>query len=57
VRSSEIENSVILEGSSIRDLDRRLEGSLIGRHVEVVREVRRPQAYRLMVGDNSRVGI
>ena len=56
VRSSEIENSIVLEGSSLRDLDRRVEGSLIGRHVEIVREDLKPKAYRFMVGDNSRIG-
>ena len=56
VRASEIENSILLEGPSIRDLDRRVEGSLIGRYVEIVKEDLKPKAYRFMVGDNSRVG-
>jgi len=57
VRGCEIENSIVLEGSTIRDLDRRVEGSLIGRHTEIARADLRPKAYRFMVGDNSRVGM
>jgi glucose-1-phosphate thymidylyltransferase len=56
IRLCEIENSIVLEGSSLRDLDRRVEGSLIGRQVEIVREDLKPKAYRFMVGDNSRIG-
>ena len=56
VDSAEIENSVVLEQSSIRDL-RRIESSLIGKNVEVGRASERPRAYRLMLGDHSRVGV
>lgn len=53
---SEIEHSIVLEDSQIRHL-RRLEDSLIGRSVEVGRSDRKPSAYRLMLGDHSRVGL
>jgi glucose-1-phosphate thymidylyltransferase len=56
VDSAEIENSVVLEQCSIRDL-RRIESSLIGKNVEVCRVDERPRAYRLMLGDHSRVGV
>jgi glucose-1-phosphate thymidylyltransferase len=54
---SEIEHSIVLEGSSIIDLGGRLVDSLIGRNVRVVRQPAKPLAYRLMVGDNSEIGI
>ena len=53
----EIENSIILEGSIVADLDVRLEGSLIGRNVRVRRTQSKPKAYRLLVGDNSEIKI
>jgi glucose-1-phosphate thymidylyltransferase len=57
VMSSEVENSILLEGAQVRDLDRRIEGSLIGCHAEIGRADGRPRAYRLTVGDNSRIGL
>jgi glucose-1-phosphate thymidylyltransferase len=57
IESSEIENSIVLEGSSILSVDGRIEESLIGRNVTIRRRKRRPIAYRFMVGDNSEVGI
>lgn len=57
IRSSEIEHSIVLEGSSIVDLGGRLVDSLVGRNVRIVRHPAKPLAYRLMVGDNSEIGI
>jgi glucose-1-phosphate thymidylyltransferase len=57
VSSSEIEHSIILEGSIISDVDRRIEDSLIGRNVEVGKSPLKPTAYRFMLGDNSKVGL
>jgi glucose-1-phosphate thymidylyltransferase len=57
VTSSEIEHSIILEGSVISDVDRRIEDSLIGRNVEVGKSPLKPTAYRFMLGDNSKVGL
>lgn len=54
VSSSEIEHSIVLENSSIEDI-KRIEDSLIGQNVQVVKSHRKPQAYRIMVGDSSRV--
>jgi len=54
---SQIEHSILLEGSSVCDLDGRMESSLLGRDVKVRRSERRPQAYRFMVGDNSDIAI
>jgi len=57
ITGSEIEHSIILENSTIRDIGGRIEDSLIGQNVVVERSPLKPAAYRLMLGDNSRVGI
>ena len=57
IRNSEVEHSIVLEGSVIADLDHRIEDSLIGRNVKIHRMPVKPSAYRFMLGDNSEVGI
>ena len=57
VKGSEIEHSILLEGSSISDLATRVEDSLIGKNVRIYRLPVKPSAYRFMLGDNSEVGI
>jgi glucose-1-phosphate thymidylyltransferase len=57
IRESEIEHSIVLEGSVISDLANRVEDSLIGRNVRIHRMPVKPAAYRFMLGDNSEVGI
>lgn len=57
IEESEIEHSIVLEGSTIRDLPHRLEDSLVGRNVDISRSPYKPKAYRLMLGDNSSVGV
>jgi len=54
---SEVEHSILLTGSSVVELDGRLESSLLGRNVTVRRGTRQPRAYRLLVGDNSDISI
>jgi glucose-1-phosphate thymidylyltransferase len=54
--NSEIEHSVVLERSRIVDVPR-IEDSLIGKEVEVVRTQTRPRALRVMLGDHSRVDV
>ncbi len=51
---AEIEHSVVLERSRIIGVHR-IQDSLLGRDVEVVRSQLRPQASRLMLGDHSRI--
>lgn len=53
----EIENSIVLEGSEIRDIGLRIDGSLIGRNVKIVRSDHKPKAHRFVLGDNSEVDI
>jgi glucose-1-phosphate thymidylyltransferase len=57
VEGSEVEHSILLEGSSVRNLDGRMESSLLGRDVAIARGDRQPRAYRFMVGDKSEIGI
>jgi len=56
VSDSEIEHSIVLEQTRIADI-RRIEDSLIGKQVEVGISEGKPRAYRLMLGDHSRVGL
>jgi glucose-1-phosphate thymidylyltransferase len=53
----EVENSIILQDSEIRDIPLRIDGSLIGRNVRITKTDFKPKAYRFMLGDNSEVGI
>jgi glucose-1-phosphate thymidylyltransferase len=57
IRGAEVEHSILLAGSAVRDLAGRMESSLLGRNVRIGREQRQPRAYRFLVGDNSQVGI
>ncbi len=57
IRGSEVEHSIILEGSSITDVGARVESSLLGRGVRVYRGDTKPRAYNLMLGDRSQVGL
>ena len=57
VEHCEIENSIVLENSTIAHVDGRIEASLIGKNVKIGRTQRKPAAYRFMLGDNSEVGI
>jgi glucose-1-phosphate thymidylyltransferase len=57
IEGSEVEHSILLEGSSVRNLDGRMESSLLGRDVAISRGDRQPRAYRFMVGDKSEIGI
>jgi glucose-1-phosphate thymidylyltransferase len=57
IEGAEVEHSILLEGSSVRGLDGRMESSLLGRDVAIFRGVKQPRAYRFMVGDKSEIGI
>jgi glucose-1-phosphate thymidylyltransferase len=57
IRASEVEHSVILENCHITDIGHRIEDSLIGRNVEISKSHFKPRAYRMVVGDYSKVGV
>ena len=54
---TEIEHSIVLEGSEIRDVGGRIDESLIGRDVKIYKCPPKPSVYRLIVGDKSEIGI
>ncbi|MCX7681015.1 MAG: glucose-1-phosphate thymidylyltransferase [Anaerolineae bacterium] len=57
IEDSEIERAIVLEHSVIRDIPARIQDSVIGRHVQLVRSPIKPKAYKLTLGDHSQVGI
>ncbi len=57
VERAEVENSILLEGSSVTDLGARVESSLLGRDVTIARSEGQPSAYRFLVGDRSDIGV
>jgi glucose-1-phosphate thymidylyltransferase len=57
ISAAELEHSILLAGTTVRDLDGRMESSLLGRNVTIGRGPRQPRAYRFLVGDNSEISI
>ncbi len=57
VVGAEIEYSILLAGSSVRNLDGRMEASLLGKDAAIIRGDRQPRAHRFLVGDNSTIEI
>lgn len=57
IENAEVSRSIVLEYSQIRDLDQRIEDSLIGRHVVIQRSPIRPRAYKFTLGDHSQLGL
>jgi glucose-1-phosphate thymidylyltransferase len=57
IMHAELEHSIVLSGSSISDLEYRIEASLIGKNVRIGRGPALPKAYRFVVGDNADVQI
>ena len=57
IEKAEIEHSIVMSDSVIRDLQGRMEASLIGRNVQLRRNHAMPKAYRFMIGDNSEIAI
>lgn len=55
IRNSEVEFSILLKECKILDVDIRIEHSLLGNDVEVVRTNERPATHRFIIGDQSRV--
>ena len=57
IENSEIEHSIVLENCRILDLPVRVEDSIVGRNVTITRSPIKPKAYKMILGDNSQVGI
>ena len=57
ILKTEIENSIVLEGSELTDIGSRIDESLIGRDVKIYKCPPKPSVYKFMVGDKSEIGI
>jgi glucose-1-phosphate thymidylyltransferase len=57
IEDSEIERSIVLENSSIRDIPVRIQDSLIGRNVTLHRSPIKPKALKMNLGDYSQLGL
>jgi glucose-1-phosphate thymidylyltransferase len=57
VIESEIAASVVMENTHIERIGHRIEHSLIGRHVQLAADDRKPRGYQLVLGDFSRVRV
>jgi glucose-1-phosphate thymidylyltransferase len=55
VEHCEIEHSIVLERSRLKDIVGRIESSLIGKEAVVCASGARPRTHRLMLGDASRI--
>ncbi len=57
VQNAEVERSIILENSVVRDIGVRLQDTLIGRNASVQRSDGKPRAMKMNLGDHSTVWI
>jgi glucose-1-phosphate thymidylyltransferase len=57
ITGSEVEHSIVLAGSSIRDLHARMEASLLGKNVSLSRSEGMPKTLRFLVGDNADISL
>jgi glucose-1-phosphate thymidylyltransferase len=57
ITGSEVEHSIVLAGSNIRDLHARMEASLLGKNVSLGRSEGMPKTLRFLVGDNADISI
>jgi len=55
IRNSEVEYSILLDECKIIDVDMRIEYSLLGNDVEIVKANGRPRTHRFFIGDQSRI--
>jgi glucose-1-phosphate thymidylyltransferase len=57
VDGAEIENSIVLAGTRISHLDRRLEASVVGPDATICRDFQLPRAVRMHVGEGARISL
>ncbi|MBN1485002.1 MAG: glucose-1-phosphate thymidylyltransferase [Chloroflexia bacterium] len=55
IQHSEIEHSIILDGCTIRNIDGRIEDSVFGRNITLLRDDHRPKVHKFLLADNSQV--
>lgn len=56
IEDTEIEHSIVMDECKISGLKARIEDSLIGKNVVIIKSTSKPKAYRFMLGDSSHVG-
>lgn len=57
MENCEIEHSIVLENTTLKDIESRILDSLIGRNVTVEHAPSRPKSVKLVLGDHSKLGI
>jgi len=57
IERSEIENSIVMKKSVIKNLQRRIDESLIGREVKILASSRKPMVNRFILGERSKVEV
>jgi len=57
IENSEIECSVIMEGATIKNIEKRIDRSIVGRNVVIEKFDRSPRTYKFILGDQSYVEI
>jgi len=55
--NSEVEYSIVLSNCKISNVGIRIEGSILGNDVEIVKSSGKPMVHRFMIGDQSRIEI
>ena len=55
--ASEIENTIVYEGTSISDIEDRIQDSIIGAHTRIVSVKIQPAIFQFRVGENSFIEI
>ena len=57
IENSEIENSVIMEGAMIRNVEKRIDRSIVGKNVVINVTTKSPRTHKFILGDQSYVQI
>ena len=57
IQGSEIEHSIVMEGAQVIDMQLRCCDCVLGKDSRIVMSDERPKALRVMLGDNSQVGL
>jgi glucose-1-phosphate thymidylyltransferase len=55
IERSEVEHSILLADCTVKDLESRMEASLLGRSVKLTRSESRPRTLSMIVGDRSEI--
>jgi glucose-1-phosphate thymidylyltransferase len=57
IENSEVECSVIMDGATIRNLENRIDRSILGRNVVIYQSNESPRTHKFVIGDQSYVQI